>query len=133
MAGNAIASQPLPAGRPPSPKALPFPACANPSNGTVRTVRVVSPIKCTKLSIELLVAASALATDSVDGQRSRPSAVTRLDLLKVVGSEPDFFASPEADIPAPPASRFSAVQIWSWVNIFGDFGSRAIRRLGPKI
>src|ERR1700757_3861628 len=100
MAGSAIASQPLPAGSPPSSKAPPFPACARPSSGTVRTVHALSPIKCTKLSIELLVAASALATDSVEGQRSRPSAVTRLDLLKVVGSRPAGRASPEGDNPA---------------------------------
>ena len=94
--------------------------------------RALSPINCTKLSIELLVAASALAIDSVDGQRSRPSAVTRLDLLKVVGSRPDFLASPEADSPARSASRSSAVQIWSWVSsalCFRLFGHGKLARL----
>ncbi len=80
------------------------------------TVRALSPINCTKLSMELLVAASALATNSVEGQRSRPSGVMRLDLLKVVGSRPARLASPEADSPARSASRSSAVQIWSWVS-----------------
>ena len=46
------------------------------------------------------VAASDLATDSVEGQRARPSGVTRFDLLKVVGSRPAFLARPEADRPA---------------------------------
>src|ERR1700761_6520470 len=85
-----------------------------------------SPINWTKWSIELAVAVSALAIDSVDGQRSWPSAVTRLDLLKVVGSSPDFFASPETDNPAPSASRSSAAQIWSWVRERGDLGCRAM-------
>ena len=40
------------------------------------------------------VAASAFATDSVEGQRARPSGVMRFDLLKVVGSRPDFLARP---------------------------------------
>ncbi len=57
-------------------------------------LRAPSPINCTNESTELPVAASALETDSVEGQRSRPSAVTRLDLLKVVGSRPERLASP---------------------------------------
>src|ERR1700761_6611233 len=85
-----------------------------------------SPINWTKWSIELAVAESALATDSVDGQRSWPSAVTRLDLLNVVGSSPDFFASPETDNPARSASRSSAVQTWAWVKACGDLGCRAM-------
>ena len=60
----------------------------------LRAARAPSPINCTKVSIEALVAASAFATDSVDGQRSRPSAVMRLDLLKVVGSRPGACAKP---------------------------------------
>ena len=42
------------------------------------------------------VACSTFATDSVDGQRRRPSGETRFDLLNVVGSSPAFLASPEA-------------------------------------
>src|SRR5687767_866268 len=63
------------------------------------------------------VAVSALATDSVDGQRGRPSGVMRFDLLKVVGSSPDFLASPDADSPERAASRSIAVQISAWVSI----------------
>src|ERR1019366_9219708 len=100
--------------------------------GTDCTVRAVSPINCTKVSMELLVAASALATDSVDGHRSRPSGGMRLDLLKVVGSRPERLASPEGDSPARSASRSSAVQIWSWVSIFWAFASLAIGRLASR-
>lgn len=57
-------------------------------------------MSCTKVSIEESAAASALAIDSVEGQRSRPSEVTRLDLLKVVGSSPARLASPDGDSPA---------------------------------
>ena len=59
------------------------------------------------------VAASALATDSVEGQRGRPSGVMRFDLLKVVGSRPDFLARPDGESPARAARRSSAVQIWA--------------------
>src|ERR1700680_544031 len=111
-----------------SSKWPPFPACAKPSSGTACAVRALSPINCTKVSIELLVAASALASDSVDGQRSRPSAVMRLDLLKVVGSSPARLASPEGDSPPRSASRSSAVQTWPWVNMRWDFGCLAIRQ-----
>ena len=54
-----------------------------------------SVIRVTKVSNLVLVACSDLATDSVDGQRGRPSGVTRLDLLKVVGSRPAFLARPD--------------------------------------
>src|SRR3979490_755238 len=80
-------------------------------------MRGVSSISCTKVSNGTLVALSALATDSVDGHRGRPSMVMRLDLLKVVGSRPDFLARPEAVIPERSARRSSAPQIWSWVSI----------------
>ena len=40
------------------------------------------------------MAASALATDSVEGQRARPSGVMRFDLLNVVGSSPERLARP---------------------------------------
>src|SRR3982074_3635261 len=82
--------------------------------------------------MELLVAASALATDSVEGQRSRPSGVMRLDLLKVVGSRPERLASPEGDKPARSASRSSAVQICWWVSIRCAFGGLAIGQPGIK-
>ena len=45
------------------------------------------------------VAASDFATDSVEGQRARPSGVMRFDLLKVVGSSPAFLARPDAREP----------------------------------
>src|SRR5450432_3093566 len=83
--------------------------------------------------MELLVAASALDTDSVDGHRSRPSGVTRLDLLNVVGSRPERLASPEGDSPARSASRSSAVQIWSWVSMRGAFGGLAMGSLVQKL
>src|SRR5204863_389210 len=70
------------------------------------------------------------ASDSVDGQRSRPSAVTRFDLLKVVGSRPARRASPEGDSPARSASRSSAAQTWPWVSIRGVFGCLAMRKSG---
>src|SRR5260221_813051 len=79
--------------------------------------------------MELLVAASALATDSVDGHRSRPSAAMRLDLLNVVGSRPERLASPEGDIPARSASRSSAVQTWLWVRGRDVLACLAIGRL----
>ena len=68
-------------------------------------------------STELPVAASDLATNSVDGQRGRPSGVMRLDLLKVVGSSPAFLASPEGVSPEWAAKRSSAFQIWLWVSM----------------
>src|SRR3954465_15420254 len=81
--------------------------------------------------MELLVAASALATDSVEGHLSRPSGVMRLDLLNVVGSRPERLASPEGDSPARWASRSRAVQIWSWVS--GAFGVLAIGQCCPRL
>src|SRR5260221_6229766 len=133
MEGGATSSQPLPVGKPPSSKWPPFAACAKPSSGTDCTVRAVSPISCTKLSMEELVAASALADDSVGAHRSRPSGVMRLDLLKVVGSRPERLASPEADSPPRSASRSSAVQIWSWVSILCAFGCLAIGQPGTNL
>src|SRR5207248_10290023 len=82
--------------------------------------------------MELLVAASAFDTDSVDGHRSRPSGVTRLDLWKVVGSRPARLASPEGDRPARSASRSSAIQIWSWVNGRGALRVLAIGIRGVR-
>ena len=84
-----------------------------------------SVISVTKVSTLVLVAASALATDSVDGQRWRPSGVMRFDLLKVVGSSPAFLASPEAVSLLRAARRSSAFQIWACVSI-------AWRRAGTR-
>jgi hypothetical protein len=44
-------------------------------------------------SIEAPVACRIFATDSVEGQRGRPSGVIRFERLKLVGSSPAFFAS----------------------------------------
>jgi hypothetical protein len=73
------------------------------------------------------------ASDSVDGQRSRPSGVMRLDLLKVVGSRPERRASPEGESPARSASRSSAAQTWPWVGIRGIFGYLAMRNSRPGL
>src|SRR5215472_13180316 len=63
------------------------------------------------------VAASALAMDSVDGQRARPAGVMRFDLLKVVGSRPARRASPDAESPARAARRSIADQTCACVSI----------------
>ena len=63
------------------------------------------------------VAASALLIDSVDGQRARPAAVMRFDLLKVVGSSPARRARPEAESPARAARRSIADQTCACVSI----------------
>src|SRR6185436_8646626 len=114
--GKPISSQPLPAGKPASSKWSPDPACARPSIGTDLVAPLASEISDTKVSKLTPVAPSAFATDSVDGQRARPSAVMRFDLLKVVGSRPDLFASPDGDKSERSASRSRAVQIWLWVS-----------------
>src|SRR5271156_4716065 len=88
-----------------------------------------SPISCTKASMVVWVAASALAIDSVEGQRARPSAVTRLDLLKVVGSSPARLARPEADRPARAARRSIADQTCAWVSIHAPQLARDRREL----
>src|SRR5947208_7823764 len=75
-----------------------------------------SPISDTKDSMLTLVAESALASDSVEGQRARPSGVMRFDLLKVVGSRPDRLARPDGDSLARAARRSRAVQIWLCVS-----------------
>src|SRR6185437_11997571 len=91
---------------------------AKPISGTFE-IAVLPPsvMSWTKVSILVLVAASALATDSVDGQRGRPSGVMRLDLLKVVGSSPDFLARPDAVSLARAASRSIAVHICECVSM----------------
>jgi hypothetical protein len=48
-------------------------------------------------SSEEPVASMILASDSVDGQRGRPSADRRLDLLKAVESSPARRARPDTD------------------------------------
>ena len=57
---------------------------------------VSRPMKSSKLAP---VASSTLARLSVEGQRGRPSPVTRFDLLKEVASRPARLASPEAESP----------------------------------
>src|SRR5262249_41272904 len=98
-----------------------LPACARPMSGTVlRAVGTpASSIICTKAPMLVPVAASALASDSVEGQRGRPSRVMRFDLLKVVGSRPDFLARPDGDSPAAAARRSRADQTWAWVSMTG--------------
>src|SRR5260370_29762936 len=122
MSGNAIWSQPLPTGIPASSKAplssAGFPVWEKPMSGKAWAVMwPVSPISCTKMSTLVLVAVSALATDSVEGQRSRPSGVMRLDLLNEVGSRPAALARPEGERPARAASRSRAVQSCACVSI----------------
>ena len=70
-----------------------------------------------KVSIEVSVADSDFATNSVEGQRARPSGVMRFDLLKVVGSSPAFLARPDAESCARAASRSIAVHIWACVSM----------------
>ena len=62
--------------------------------------RASSVMRPTKTSTLVPVATSALATDSVDGQRARPAGVTRFDLLNVVGSSPARLARPDGERPA---------------------------------
>src|SRR6202051_4344111 len=94
-------------------------------------LRPLSPISCTKTATLVFVAVRALATDSVEGQRSRPSGVMRLDLLNEVGSRPAALARPEADRPARAASRSRAVHSCACVSI-GSLASRDAD-LGPAI
>src|SRR5262252_2889658 len=87
-------------------------------SSTAPAAALESPsISSTKVSSGSPVAASALAMDSVDGQRARPSAVMRFDLLKEVGSRPARRASPEAVNPARAARRSMADQTCACVNI----------------
>src|SRR5215467_10426112 len=81
--------------------------------------RAWSEIRATNWSSVAPVAASDFETDSVEGQRARPSGVMRFDLLNVVGSRPARLASPDADSPARAASRSIAVQICACVNMVG--------------
>ena len=95
-----------------------MPACAKPRSGTVLAASLLPPfINATNASTGVPVAVSALAIDSVEGQRARPSEVMRFDLLNVVGSSPARRASPEADRPARSARRSIADQICAWVSI----------------
>src|SRR3984893_14370220 len=95
-----------------------LPAWAKPISGTPGAAsRGLSAKSVTKVSALVAVAASALATDSVEGQRARPSAVMRLDLLNVVGSSPARLARPDGDSPARAARRSRAVQIWACVSM----------------
>src|SRR3981081_770620 len=123
MAGNPVASQRSPSGNPRPSKERGSPAWAKPIIGTVRAgPRTAAPIRATNWSTVVLVAARHFATDSVDGQRCRWSGVTRLDLLKVVGSRPARLARPEGDVPARAASASMASQICVWVSMAEDGG-----------
>src|SRR5580704_4951727 len=87
-------------------------------SGTARVAPApLGLISSRKASIGVAVAVSALAIDSVEGQRARPCAVMRFDLLNVVGSSPARRASPEADRPARAARRSMADQTCAWVSI----------------
>src|SRR5215467_6835474 len=81
--------------------------------------RAWSEIRATNWSSVAPVAASDFETDSVEGQRARPSGVMRFDLLNVVGSRPARLASPDAESPARAANRSIAVQICACVNMVG--------------
>ncbi len=70
-----------------------------------------SPMKAISSASEAPVACRILASDSVLGQRSLPSPVTRLLLLNVVGSRPARRASPEGDMPWRSANRSMARQM----------------------
>src|SRR5580698_5589240 len=96
------------------------------------TARAIAPLpvcstKPTKTSNGVPVAVSALAIDSVDGQRARPAGVMRFDLLKVVGSSPARRASPDADRPDRSASRSIADQTCACVSmtLYPRLGLRA--------
>src|SRR5258706_9888717 len=80
-------------------------------------------IRLTNCASEAPVAASTLARLSVEGQRSLPSRVTRLDLLNVVGSRPARRARPEAVNPLSEASRSSARQMSLWRSMAGWWGT----------
>src|SRR3981081_2511081 len=123
MAGNPVASQRSPSGNPRPSKERGSPAWAKPIIGTVRAgPRTAAPIRATNWSTVVLVAARHFATDSVDGQRCRWSGVTRLDLLKVVGSRPARLARPEGEVPARAASASMASQICVWVSMADGAG-----------
>ena len=53
--------------------------------------RPLSSISCTKMSMLVLVAASDFATDSVEGQRGRPSGLYASGLAKKAGLDPTTF------------------------------------------
>src|SRR5499427_10617105 len=93
--------------------------------------RAWSEIRATNWSSVAPVAASDFATDSVEGQRARPSGVMRFDLLNVVGSRPARLASPDAESFDRAASRSMAIQICPCVNMVGlPKGNRQIHRAG---
>src|SRR5262249_19099044 len=93
----------------------------------------LSSINCTRVSILVPVAVSAFATDSVEGQRARPSEVMRFDLLNVVGSSPDFLARPDGESPARAARRSRAVPIWAGVSMGIEAGPNARGEFCPNI
>ncbi len=64
---------------------------------------------------------SAFAMDSVDGHRALPTLVTRLDLLNVVGSRPDFLANPEGVRRRRSANASIAAQTASWDSMVARY------------
>ena len=82
--------------------------------------RLASALEGPNSPIEAPVAARTFAMLSVLGQRDLPSRVTRLDLLKAVGSSPALRASPEGLRPYFSASRSMAVQISLCVSMGGS-------------
>ena len=83
---------------PSSVKSRPEPACVMPMSGIVVRAGPSRGSTSSRNSSRLApVAARILATDSVDGQRSRPSGLTRFERLKLVASRPAFRARPEAE------------------------------------
>src|ERR1700722_14579984 len=92
---------------PPSSKWLLLAACSNAISGTASAGRAASPIRCTKVSIPLLVAASAFASDSVEGQRSWPSGGTRLGFVEGGGGGPGGLGGPRR---GPPGAGGEPIQ-----------------------
>jgi hypothetical protein len=76
---------------------------------------VISWVKSSKLAP---VDSRTLAMLSVEGQRGRPSPVTRFDLLNEVGSRPALLASPDAERPQRRASASMAFHTFVWVSLF---------------
>src|SRR5690606_31214725 len=102
--GSSICSHPSPKGKPASSKKPPAPAWAKPIRGTVgvlalsgRADPACAFTSATNSSKEEPVASMIFERDSVDGQRGRPSAEQRLDLLKAVESSPALRARPDGE------------------------------------
>src|SRR5690606_21469465 len=70
------------------------------------------------------VACMILASDAVEGQRGRPLAERRFDLLKAVESSPARLARPEADSEWRDASASMAAQTWSCESMAAPHAER---------